>query len=102
MMETTTIRPSKAYGIQQLSIATMKNLSDAAYRLHSYYCIKAGNKKTCWPTSHTIAEDLGWSKSKVLRAKAELIENGLIYCDIISEDGSNRYSLVTPLYLYEG
>ena len=66
----TTTKPSKLYF--KMSNSAVAELTDAQFRLYSYYTMRLGINTYCFPMNKTTAKDLSWSVAKVNRIRKEL------------------------------
>jgi len=77
-MRITTEKVNKNFTQQQNGILLSTELTDKEKLLHYYYKMRENKEGYCWPSNKRVAKDMGWGLKTVTRAKARLVELGLI------------------------
>lgn len=80
-------------------LTTHSGISDRAFRVGCFIAMKSNRKDRCmWYSLRRFEEELGMSKSKLLRAIAELDEQDLIRIERVHRQPS-RYHIRLPSHL---
>lgn len=83
------------FAIIPVSVARDGRISDAAFRLYAALDGRMTDRDSGRIRQDTLAADLGWSRSKIQRATAELVAAGLV--DSKRTSRSSRLAVVNPI-----
>lgn len=83
------------FAIIPVSVARDGRISDAAFRLYAALDGRMTDRDSGRIRQDTLAADLGWSRSKIQRATAELVAAGLVESKRTSR--SSRLAVVNPV-----